>query len=70
MSADAIAAFGALLVTILVAVVALTFKVTSTLNRIEHQLYPNSGMSLRDRVDALERQLDRISTHLGIHDTP
>jgi hypothetical protein len=70
MTPDAIAAFGALLVTILTVVVGLTFKVTSTLNRIEHQLFPNSGKSLRDRVDRIERQVERIADHLELGDTP
>ena len=70
MTPEALAAFGALLVTILIAVVAMTFKVTSTLNRIEHQLFPNSGKSLRDRVDRIEHQVERIADHLDLSDTP
>jgi hypothetical protein len=70
MTPEALAAFGALLVTILIAVVALTFKVTTTLTRIEHQLFPNSGQSLRDRVDRIEHQLERIAHRLDLEDTP
>lgn len=58
MSPDAIIALGALIITVLGALVGVVWKAGHRLARIEHQLYPNSGQSLRDRVDLLERKLD------------
>lgn len=70
MTLETAVALGGLLLAVLSAVVTLTVKVTAAMARIEHQLYPNSGSSLRDRVDEVEKQIARITNHLGIPDTP
>lgn len=60
MAPETIAALGALTFTVLAALIGVVWKAGHRLARIEHQLYPNSGQSLRDRVDLLERKLDLL----------
>lgn len=60
MSPDSIIALSALGFTLLGALIAVVWKAGHRLSRIEHQLYPNSGQSLRDRVDLVERKLDLL----------
>jgi hypothetical protein len=60
MSPDALVAVAALLCSLLATFIGLTWKASSRLARIEHQLYPDHGQSLRDRVDLLERKLDLL----------
>lgn len=63
MSPEGFVALAALIVSILGAMLGLVWRASSRIARIEHAVYPNSGSSLRDRVDALEKGQAVLTTY-------
>jgi hypothetical protein len=60
MSIDTWIAFSSLIVSLLGVTITLLVKLTYRLTKIEYTLFPNSGDSLRDKVDKTERKLDML----------
>lgn len=62
MTLDTWIAFSSLIVSLLGVTLSLLVKITRRLAKIEYTLFPNSGDSLRDKVDKTERKLDILIT--------
>jgi hypothetical protein len=59
-SIDTLIAFSSLILALLTVTISLLVKVTRRIAKIEYTLFPNSGDSLRDKVDKTERKLDML----------
>jgi hypothetical protein len=59
-SIDTVIAFSSLILALLTVTISLLVKVTRRIAKIEYTLFPNSGDSLRDKVDKTERKLDML----------
>jgi hypothetical protein len=57
---DTVIAFSSLILALLTVTISLLVKVTRRIAKIEYTLFPNSGDSLRDKVDKTERKLDML----------
>ena len=58
----------ALDITIFVAVLgALTWLIKSKVDRIAHEMFPNSGKSMRDAINRIEANSERIEAKLDNH---
>jgi len=62
MTLDTWIAFSSLILSLLGVTISLLVKVTKRIAKIEYTLFPNSGDSLRDKVDKTERKLDMLIT--------
>lgn len=62
MTLDTWVALSSLILTLLTVTISLLVKVTKRIAKIEYTLFPNSGDSLRDKVDKTERKLDMLIT--------
>jgi len=60
MSIDTVIAFSSLILALLTVTLSLLVRVTRRIAKIEYTLFPNSGDSLRDKVDKTERKLDML----------
>jgi hypothetical protein len=60
MSLDTWIAFSSLILSLLGVTISLLVRVTKRITKIEYTLFPNSGDSLRDKVDKTERKLDML----------
>ena len=60
MTLDTWIAFSSLILSLLGVTISLLVKVTKRIAKIEYTLFPNSGDSLRDKVDKTERKLDML----------
>ena len=60
MTVDTWIAFSSLIISLLGVTISLLVKVTKRIHKIEYTLFPNSGDSLRDKVDKTERKLDML----------
>jgi hypothetical protein len=60
MTLDTWIAFSSLIISLLGVTISLLVKLTRRLAKIEYTLFPNSGDSLRDKVDKTERKLDTL----------
>jgi hypothetical protein len=60
MNLDTWIAFSTLIISLLGVTISLLVKVTRRITKIEYTLFPNSGDSLRDKVDKTERKLDML----------
>jgi hypothetical protein len=60
MTLDTWIAFSSLIIGLLGVTISLLVKLTRRLAKIEYTLFPNSGDSLRDKVDKTERKLDTL----------
>ena len=60
MTLDTWIAFSSLIISLLGVTISLLVKVTKRIHKIEYTLFPNSGDSLRDKVDKTERKLDML----------
>ena len=60
MTLDTWVALSSLILTLLTVTISLLVKVTKRIAKIEYTLFPNSGDSLRDKVDKTERKLDML----------
>jgi len=60
MTLDTWIAFSSLIISLLGVTISLLVKVTKRITKIEYTLFPNSGDSLRDKVDKTERKLDML----------
>ena len=59
-SIDTVIAFSSLILALLTVTLSLLVRVTRRIAKIEYTLFPNSGDSLRDKVDKTERKLDML----------
>jgi hypothetical protein len=60
MTLDTWIAFSSLIISLLGVTLSLLVRVTKRIAKIEYTLFPNSGDSLRDKVDKTERKLDML----------
>lgn len=60
MNVDSWIAFSSLIIGLLGVTISLLVRMTQRLTKIEYTLFPNSGDSLRDKVDKTERKLDML----------
>jgi hypothetical protein len=60
MTLDTVIAFSSLILALLTVTLSLLVRVTRRIAKIEYTLFPNSGDSLRDKVDKTERKLDML----------
>jgi hypothetical protein len=60
MNFDSWIAFSSLIIGLLGVTISLLVRMTQRLTKIEYTLFPNSGDSLRDKVDKTERKLDML----------
>jgi len=60
MNFDTWIAFSSLILGLLSVTISLLVKVTKRIAKIEYTLFPNSGDSLRDKVDKTERKIDML----------